>query len=192
MAVRVQGFPNAAVFSGTVSDLLVPAVSRKNRAITELHMITPIFLFSVGMVLFCFYMARHAVQGYQRAKASLHWPTASGVLTDVRLWGTRNIDGEMIESEKLRVAYQYAIGGVPYSGSEVAFYQLHYPETMDFAKCHPTGSHVKVFYNPKNVSESVLISGAHPAKPYGGLVLALASVFVSVVVSVAAWLGVLA
>lgn len=136
-------------------------------------------------------MARHAVLGHQKAIASLHWHTTEGVLTEVRLWGTRNIGGEMVETEKLSVAYAYEVGGVRQSGSAVAFDQLHYPETMDFAKDHTSGSRVKVFYNPENVGESVLITGLHPTKPYGGLILALASVLVSAAVSVAAWMGAL-
>ena len=154
-------------------------------------MVTPIFLFSIGFVLFCVYMARHAVLSHQRASASLHWPVADGVLTEVRLWGTRNIDGAMVEAEKLKVVYEYTVAGDQYAGSEVAFYQLHYPETVDFVKSHPKGSRVRVFYNPERLDESVLIAGLHPAKPYGGLILAIAGVLVSVAISVASWMGVL-
>lgn len=112
-------------------------------------------------------------------------------MTEVRLWGTRNVDGEMVESENLRVTYDYDVEGVPYSGSEVAFYRLHYPETIDFSKAHPQGSRVEVCYNPDDFGDSVLIAGAHPKKPHGGLVLAFSSVFVSVAVSIAAWMGAL-
>lgn len=152
-------------------------------------MITPLFLLTFAFALFCAYMARHALANYRRADASNHWPTTEGVLVDVHLWGTRNIDGEMINAENLRVTYEYDIEGIRYSGSEVAFYHLHYPETVDFAKAHPQGSSVRVFYNPKNHAASVLISGAHPTKPYGELILAFSGVFISVAVSVAAWMG---
>ncbi len=154
-------------------------------------MITPIFLLTFGFLLFCVYMARHAVLSYQRSRGSDRWPTTEGILADVHLWGTRNIDGEMIEAENLRVTYNYDIDGVRYSGSNVAFYHLHYPETIEFAKAHPQDSRVEVFYNPKNFGESVLISGVHPTKPYGGLILAFSGVLISVAVSVAAWMGAL-
>lgn len=154
-------------------------------------MITPLFLLTFGFVVFCIYLARHAVLSYQRANGSSHWPSTEGVLADVHLWGTRNIDGEMVEADNLRVTYEYNIDGVQYSGNEVAFYFLHYPETIEFAKAHPQDSRVKVFYNPKNFDESVLISGAHPTKPYGGLILTFLGVLISSAVSVAAWMGVL-
>jgi len=147
-----------------------------------------LFFLSLGFVAFCIYMARHAWLSYQNADSSDAWPTTSGVLQDVHLWGTRNIDGEMVEAEKLRVSYEYEIDGTRYSGSEIAFYKLHYPETIEFAKDHPQDSNVKVFYNPSKHSESVLISGAHPTKPYGGIILAILGLLVSVAVSVGAWL----
>jgi len=151
----------------------------------------PVFIVSFGFVILCAYMARHAVLGFKRANESHHWPTAEGVLTDVSLWGKRRVDGEMIDSENLSVSYEYAVDGVQYSGREVAFFQLHYPETVEFARSNPRGSRVKVFYNPTNFEESVLVSGPHPTKPHAGLILAVLGVLVSSAVSVGAWMGVL-
>ena len=154
-------------------------------------MISLPLLFALAFAAFCVFMARYAVLSHKKANASCSWPTTEGVLVEVHLWGTRNVDGEMIPARNLRVSYEYEVGGVQYSGSHVAFYQLHYPETTDFAKAHPQGSSVRVFYNPENFAESVLTQGPHPTKPHGGLILAFLGVVIGVGVSVAAWMGVL-
>ncbi len=154
-------------------------------------MINLIFIASFGFMIFCVYMARQAVLVFKKAKESRHWPATEGVLTDVRLWGKRRINDEMIDSEYLSVSYEYDIDGVQYSGSEVAFFQLHYPETIEFVKAKPKGAQVQVSYNPKDFKESVLVPGTHPTKPYGGLILAFLGVTVSGAVSAAAWLGIL-
>ena len=144
---------------------------------------------SAAFVVFCLYMARHAVLAYRRAKESDTWPAADGVLLSVELWGTRNIDGEMVAANNLRVKYDYQINANGYSGNTVAYYELHYPETTEFAEAHPEGSQVKVFYNPHNCAQSVLVPGLHPAKPYGGLILAGFGVVFSLGISAGIWLG---
>lgn len=147
------------------------------------------FLASAAFVVFCLYMARHAVLAYRRAKESDTWPAVDGVLLSVELWGTRNIDGEMVAVNNLAVKYEYTVSAVQYTGNHTAFYQLHYPETTEFALAHPEGSRVRVFYNPDNCEQSVLIPGLHPAKPYGGLILAGFGVVFSLGISAGIWLG---
>ena len=59
------------------------------------------FLFAI----FGIYLLGRALSDYKKAVASLEWPGVEGQLTDLRLWGKRNIDGEMQDTETLTAAY---------------------------------------------------------------------------------------
>ena len=150
---------------------------------------TTYFLVAVGFLLFCIYMLRHALINHRNAKASNDWVSVTGKLTELQLWGKRRINGEMVDSENLSIKYQYEANGKTFTGSRSAFYTLHYPETVDFAKLHPQGSIVSVFYNPKNPAESVIIPGLHPQKPNSEIWLAGVGVVVLLVVTIAVFLG---
>lgn len=143
------------------------------------------------LALFGVYMLRRAITRYKNAVASHLWPTTNGHLADVRLWGKRNIDGEMKDAEKLAVEYSYEINGLKYTGRSVAFYTLLYPRTVELAERLSSKSNVKVYYNPKNPSESVLEPGLNPEKPYSDLIISILSVATGVVIATLAWLGVI-
>ena len=125
---------------------------------------TTYFLVAVGFLLFCIYMLRHALINHRNAKASNDWVSVTGKLTELQLWGKRRINGEMVNSENVSVQYQYEVNGKTFTGRRAAFYTLHYPETVDFAKRYPHGAVVPVFYNPQNPAESVIVPGLHPQK----------------------------
>ncbi len=145
----------------------------------------------VLVVIFGGYMLRHAIVSYRTAVASLTWPTTNGQVTEVRLWGLRNIDGKMKDANNLIVAYHYKIDNVSYSGKSVTFYTLVYPETIALAKRYSATPDVKVYYNPANVSKSVLVPGPNPNKPYSDLILSCVAVVTGIAVMVFAWLGVI-
>lgn len=147
------------------------------------------FLVALGFLLFCIYMLRHALINHRSAKASNDWPSVTGALTELQLWGKRRINGEMVDSENLSVQYQYELNGKKFAGRRVAFYTLHYPETVDFAKCYPQGSRVSVFYNPQNPAESVIVPGLHPQKPNSEIWLAGVGVVVLVVTVIGVFIG---
>ncbi len=151
----------------------------------------PLLLVPIGFMLFCSYMASQPMRQFKHASASRDWPATTGELEVVSLWGTRNINGRMVEAERLTVSYKFDVDGQRYLGNQVSFYQLHYPETIDFAKAHPQNSRIKVHYNPRKPNEAVLIAGPHPTKPYGPLILASLGLTVSSAIAVAVWLGVL-
>ena len=147
------------------------------------------FLIALGFLLFCIYMLRHALKNHRSAKASNDWPSVTGALTELQLWGKRRINGEMVDSENLIVQYQYEVNGKKFVGRRVAFYTLHYPETVDFAKRYPQGSRVSVFYNPQNPAESVIVPGLHPQKPNSEIWLAGVGVVVLVVTVIGVFIG---
>jgi hypothetical protein len=66
--------------------------------------------------IFGIYLLGRALSDYQKAVASLECPGVEGLLTGLRLWGKRNIDGEMQDAEKLIVGYEYKFKGGQVSG----------------------------------------------------------------------------
>lgn len=142
---------------------------------------TTYFLVAVGFLLFCIYMLRHALINHSNARASTSWTTTTGKLTELHLWGKRRVDGEMVGCENLSVKYQYTVNGKTFTGSRAAFYTLHYPETIDFAKRYPQGSTIPVLYNPQHPGESVIVPGLHPLKPNSEIWLAGVGVVIMVV-----------
>ena len=105
------------------------------------------------------------------AKASPYWPSVKGRLTKVEMWGTRNVDGEMVQADRLRVAYEYSVDGRVLIGTELAHYTLMFPETLDFAKRHSENSGVEVFYKPKDPLTAVLIRGPRKDKPLSEIII---------------------
>lgn len=145
-----------------------------------------------GMVaVFGMYMLKHAVTCYKTAVASPSWPTIDGQITDIRLWGKRNIDGEMKDAEKLIIEYNYEIEGLNYTGRSATFYTLVYPKTVEFYDRYFSTRDVKVYYNPKNLFESVLVPGRNPDKPYSDLVLGSVAIAIGIVLVALAWLGII-
>ncbi|MEX2527859.1 MAG: DUF3592 domain-containing protein [Gemmatimonadota bacterium] len=95
-------------------------------------------------------------------------PGVQGQLIEVRLWGKRNIGGQMVEAEKLAVEYQYQVRGQKHIGRAPAFYTLMYPETLNFSKRLAVGGDVEVRYNPAEPNESVLLPGLRKGTPFLG------------------------
>lgn len=146
-------------------------------------------LVGLALAVFGLYLLAHAWGNYKKAKASVSWPSANGQMIDVRLWGLRNINGQMIDAERLAVEYQYMVKGRSYTGTAPALYTLMYPETLDFAKNHPVGAGVMVRYNPKKPGESVVTPGLRKDKPYSDLILAGVAVVLGTAVAVFAGMG---
>ena len=150
----------------------------------------PPFIIEAVVAIFGFYMARHAYMSYKYAMESSNWPSINGKVISLELWGRRNIDGKMVESENLKVRYEYEVQLRKYNGKNSAFYTLHYPETVNLYNSINTDSNVVVYYNPINPSQSVLVTGRHPTKPYGGLILASLFIMVSLIPLLISFFGI--
>ncbi|MBL1458310.1 MAG: DUF3592 domain-containing protein [Methylophaga sp.] len=148
-------------------------------------------LAGLALTLLGIYLLKHSLSSYQKALASQRWPSVNGQLTDVLLWGSRNIGGEIKDVEKLNVEYNYQINGQNYTGTLPTFYTLMYPETLEFANQHPVNSDIKIYYNPKNPSESVLIPGPRKDKPYSDLILGFLGVIIGAAIAVLSWMGII-
>jgi hypothetical protein len=143
------------------------------------------------LAIFGIFLLYRALSDYKKSVASLEWPGVEGRLTDLRLWGKRNIDGEMQDAEKLIVGYEYEFKGGQYKGSSATFYTLVYPETVKFARSHSANSDVVVYCNPKAPDESVLVPGPRKDKPYSDCILGGLGVAAGLVVAVLGYLGVI-
>lgn len=140
--------------------------------------------------VFCLWLLRHAILNLRKADTSSGWPKVSGKMIKVELWGNRNIDGESKPVEKLNVEYEYEVDGKHFSGTNVAFYTLVYPETVEFANNHPEGSQVSVFYQPEDPSKSVLLQGAKGGnKRYSEVIMAIIGLIVSIGITLGGILG---
>jgi hypothetical protein len=146
----------------------------------------------VGIIFtfFCIFMCRFAMRNYKKSLASESWPSVSGEMVKVSLWGKRNINGEMKDADKLNVEYKYTVKGAEFKNKDVAFYTLMYPETLDFAGNHPVNSQIDVYYNPHEPTQSVLIIGPRKgSKRYSDLSIAIIGILVGVAISISGWLG---
>ncbi len=149
------------------------------------------FLSGSGLAIFAVYMLNHAIANYRRADASLTWPSVNGRLTDVRLWGKRNIGGEMKPADKLAVEYIYELNGKKYTGRSPTFYTLVYPRTVEFAERYSSREEVEVHYNPNEPSESVLTPGLNPDKPHSDLILGALAIVAGVSIAILGWLKII-
>ncbi|MEL7059829.1 MAG: DUF3592 domain-containing protein [Acidobacteriota bacterium] len=149
-------------------------------------------LAGLGFALFSAWMLVHALRNRRRAAASTDWPSVVGRLTDLRLWGSRKIDGEMQAVENLSVAYAYRVDGTDHRGTTVAFYSLVYPETVDLAERLRVDSAIRVHYNPDDPSVSVLVPGLRAGgKTSSEVLLAVLGLIVASAVMIGGALGIL-
>lgn len=116
---------------------------------------------------------------------SVSWPTAEGVVVSSSVTGivqdgasrggSRGVAG--FANWSPRVRYQYEVGGASHVGSRVAIGEsvLSYKASASIASRYPVGTGVKVYYDPRDASVSLLepgVSGRACIQPaFGGLVL---------------------
>jgi len=96
----------------------------------------------------------------KRSRASLSWPTVSGV---VRASDVLTRIDQQTRFDRASVLYQYVVGGTTYwsdtmsiSAWEVAGDMQRARETVSR---HPVGSQVRVYYDPDDPEAAVLVPG---------------------------------
>jgi len=151
--------------------------------------------FIVGSIftVFSLWILKHAITNFRTARQSESWPSVTGRLVTVELWGTRNVDGVMKPVERLSIQYDYQVDGHIHTGKNVAFYTLVYPETVQFAENHPENSDVRVYYSPETPSNSVFIPGVKgDNKRYSEIILASMALTVGIAITTTGaygWIG---
>jgi uncharacterized protein DUF3592 len=100
-----------------------------------------------------------ALPQYLRARNSLQWPTAKGVITVSRLQvgyfkGMKGYYGD--------IQYRYKVGNTEYNGTRLSFTRVHLAVEDAWQKVidnYPVGKAVAVYYDPSNPGTAVLEPG---------------------------------
>jgi hypothetical protein len=116
--------------------------------------ISVLLLLGLAMLAWC-------IQCIIRGRQSLLWPTAPGRILECRM--ESDGDGEM-PSMKVRVRYDYEVGGQHFEGNRVAYgycggtLQAEHQRLYDELR---PDSQVMVHYQPGHPARSVLVPGIH-------------------------------
>ncbi|HNP62667.1 MAG TPA: DUF3592 domain-containing protein [Woeseiaceae bacterium] len=100
------------------------------------------------------------------SRASLEWPSVTGLVTHSNLDTRRTKVGSQRHKTRHRVevSYEYVVDGHRYVNDVVRFNQsnLSRKEKEHLVSTHPVGRQVEVFYDPSDPEESVLVRGSYP------------------------------
>jgi hypothetical protein len=98
-----------------------------------------------------------------RARHATRWHTAQGRIRAAHTEDHEALEGDISEPEALRVRYVYEVEGRLYSGSRIFFGDRLVPASASYyASRLDPGATVTVHYDPRDPSESVLETRAHP------------------------------
>jgi hypothetical protein len=100
-----------------------------------------------------------ALPKYLRAKSSVQWPQAKGVITSSHL-----VVGHFKQMKGYRgvVQYRYQVGSAEYSGSRFSFGRDHLAVQDAWQKvldAYPVGKTVDVYYDPRDPGFAILEPG---------------------------------
>ncbi|HEX4342915.1 MAG TPA: DUF3592 domain-containing protein, partial [Verrucomicrobiae bacterium] len=93
---------------------------------------------------------------------STSWPSVEGKIISQEyhlLPPGRNT----VASAQLKLSYEYQVSGQTYRADRYNLWHQIYQDVndavLDFADAHPTNAPIKVYYNPKNPAQAVLVTG---------------------------------
>jgi len=101
------------------------------------------------------------IRSRNKAKASLQWPVAQGVVLSSTVIEHQDYDEDdhrtSISYEPV-VQYRYSVGGQDFSGNKLAFGANRFDSgrAQGMANQYPAGATVNVHYNPNNPGEAVI------------------------------------
>lgn len=141
-----------------------------------------IALFIGGVVAVIF-----GIKNRKKAEASNAWPSAGGVITNTWIKENTDVDDEGYSSTTYtpKWEYKFQLGGQEFTSQKISFggetgYGRRKRAQEELDK-YPANSQVRVFYDPANPGESVLVQGTKGTM-LGiiiGIVLILASIAVA-------------
>ena len=120
--------------------------------------IVAFFFIGVGILI-------SGIRNRRKATASNRWPAAGGVITNAWINESRSTDedGFTSTSYSARVEYQYAVGANTFTSRRISFGSTQSYSNRRKARkeleAYPVNSRVRVYYNPQNPEEAVLIRG---------------------------------
>lgn len=141
LALLIIGFPLSCV-------LLVGNLS----GASLLYFFGGLLSFSAGLV------AVLLVVVVRKAGAVGRWaPVTATVVESEAVWGLSTHGARTAWTWLPRFTYQYEVGGQVYRGGRIAFYRrCTGSSAQGLVERHPTGSRVRVFYDPARPEEAVL------------------------------------
>jgi len=120
----------------------------KNFLIGIIFIVVGVAIFGLGINL------------YKKAKASETWPTVDGVVFSSEVSSYK--DSKKNTRYSANVNYSYMIENKEYTSNDISMSEVtssNVSSAEKICKQYPEGTKVKVFYNPENPDESLLIPG---------------------------------
>lgn len=124
-------------------------------------------------VLFGFIAFYFSVVRFKKAKESSNWPSCNGKLLEVKMidYGTQGRNFSLIAK------YQYSVDKRNFIGARICFYSLAQKSECQLIFDElKREEFIKVYFNPKNCEESVLIPGLDK-RPYGEMFISIVAIF---------------
>lgn len=118
-------------------------------------------LFTLAFIVVGILLIVRSVKDKNKSQESQSWPSILGKVIESRV-DTSSTGGEeaTVAMYKPYVKYEYAVGGVSYTGDKVKVGMTLSTSRVNPARelvaRHPVGSEVRVFYNPANPDDSFL------------------------------------
>ena len=132
------------------------------------------------------------IRNRKKAEESTSWPSVQGTITNswVETQVHKDDDGSKRISHFPRWEYEFAVSGMTYTSQRISFgitgRSSSESEARERLTQYPLNSEVRVFYNPSNPEEAVLVTGTQGTMTLvtlGG-VLALIMFFIIVVLAI--------
>lgn len=133
-----------------------------------------VITFCAAFSLIGWLMMAQGADQIRTARAVASWPTAEGVIEAVDVYP---VEGSQGQRWRAHVTYSYAVGGRIVTASRVSLGRAPMETTQSAAESHliqyPPGSAVTVYFNPRELTESVLDVGT-PSNAYLNLAFGIA------------------
>jgi len=114
------------------------------------------------------------VEGAYRGYQSQSWPATEGIVDEAEI-KTRTVKNDQ-KKHHLVIRYHYSVDGRPYQNDKAQFLDnVFYPNTSKQAIVarFQSGHKARIYYNPANPQEAVLITGFPLVTFAGGLLVGL-------------------
>jgi hypothetical protein len=124
-----------------------------------------------------------SLRSRKKASQSTGWPAGVGAVTQAQIRENRSTDedGFTTTTYTPKIQYQFNIGGAYYTGDRITFgFDKTYnrrKKAQEALAAYPLHGQVRVFYNPQNPNEAVLVQKAQGSIGgiIGGVILILIS-----------------
>lgn len=125
----------------------------------------------------------------KKIEQARRWPHSDGIMTKLEKIGMGNkvIGTDDYRRFMLRVRYDYNVNDKPYSGTRIVFGGdiIVKSEVEEFCGRYSEGDNAKVYYDPQNPEESVLMVDRPGGKNASELYFGIGLIVVGVIVAIA-------